>query len=80
MKAWTDKDGTTKTLVDGTETIEAQTRLDERLASIRQSLKLIGVELQKFDSLTCPDWGDVGDAAHVDRLLLQTWEFLAEVE
>jgi len=80
MKKWTEKDGSKTMLVNSTRADKAQKELNERIASIKQSLRMMETELQKWESLTCPDWANVGDLGHIDNELIAVWEFMSEAD
>jgi hypothetical protein len=78
MVEWTKQNGTKTYLVNSTSAEKAQEALDKRLASIKQSLHMIETELQKYESLRCPDWAHVGSLGHVDVELISVFEFISE--
>lgn len=72
MPSWTKSDGT-KT---ATNPRKAKRKVNERMASIRETLAAIETELEKYESLRCPDWGHAGDLAHVDERLAEVYDFM----
>lgn len=80
MKAWTDESGISKMIVGSRETDKAKQTLDEKVKMIRETLKSMDTELQKWESLKCPDWADVGDLQRIDADLESIWEYMSECD
>jgi len=60
--------------------VHAREAAEKHMKKIKQSLDLIGTEMQKYESLNNFHYGHVGDLAHVEELLGEVWEFISEAD
>ena len=49
-----------------------------KLREVKQLLNLLNTEMQKYESLTTWDYGDVGDLGYIEERLNEAWEFATE--
>jgi len=60
--------------------VHAKDEMQNKIKEVRQLLKMIGIEVQKYESLTMVNPRQVGEMAEVERLLDETWEFISEAD
>lgn len=60
--------------------VNATEELQAHLKKVDQLLRAITTEMQKYQTLRYATYGHVGDVGHVEDLLTQAYEFVAETE
>jgi hypothetical protein len=78
MNPWQDKSGEKKMLVNLVEGNEAYDKVQQKVKDIRSLLSFISTEMERYESLNSPDYGHVGDLAHVEDQLDLIWDFLSQ--
>jgi hypothetical protein len=63
-----------------TYSVHAADAMQNKIKEVRQLLKMIGIEVQKYESLTMVNPRQVGEMAEIERLLDETWEFISEAD
>jgi hypothetical protein len=60
--------------------VHAEVDAKAKIKEIRQLLKMIGTEVEKYESLLMVNPRQVGELSEVEILLDQTWEFISEAD